>query len=134
MATLFELKDKIESGAKIRREIWNENSHISAKKDSIFSTFATNNNTLYSLSIEDLYADDWEEYKGVDYLKCIGCLCKFYNTDSDNRTIYYGILLQTTVSENETTYISHNNCSYRYCEPIRYNEVKFYEDIENESN
>ena len=136
MATLLELKNKIEAGAKIRRKSnYVKNSYISIKGN-IMSTFSNENGLPHVFTTNDLFADDWEEYKDnhTDYDKYIGCLCKFFNTDSDTRTIYYGILTKVIVTINGVIYISHNNCSYNFCKPIKSDEVKFYEDVKNENN
>lgn len=118
MTTLFELKDKILNGYKIRLPHWNKNEYIFYKP--IGNKFVTENDEDYDIETEFLFSDKWEIYKKtIDYAKCVGCLCRFWNEEG---SYVYGILN----SFYEGKFEDQCGVEYSHCEPTYYCQIEFY--------
>lgn len=65
----------------------------------------------------------------VDESKWIGCLCWFADDDGAE---YIGILHETCNSDGFFPYVCRNEIlrAFKYCRPVRRDEVKFVEDME----
>lgn len=122
MSNLTELLPAFMEGEKIRKKCWGEKQYLFFKDDNIM----TNNEVCVSFNGSD-FADDWEFYKepAINWKNIIKkkCLCWFWNSEGSktiNKLQY--------ADENEF----YDDCgrTWRYCRPVRKNEVSFYEDVE----
>lgn len=120
MSYLEELLPEFRKGAKIRRKSWVDCCYIDKK-----SIINLNNP-------ETLAADDWELYQEHVDWDCIiknKCLCWFWDDNFNHKRIYKlaGINKKADYPFENTT-----GGVYRHCQPVRKDEVTFYEDKNNE--
>lgn len=122
MSFLEELLPKFRKGAKIRRECWKEGRYIDIK--------------TVRMSCLSIMADDWEIYEDPnkeepdwDYIIKNKCLCWFYDDKKGNK--HAGLLNKVEEREFSDDSIFRNClCLWKNCEPVKKDEVVFYEDKE----
>lgn len=123
MSTLLELKKEFEAGKKLRRKDWDEipdQEYII----NLNNVVCNQDGKTYTLTTIELYADDWEVVP-EDYTKYIGCLCWF--GDIEDYLPIIGVL--TKISYNKDgKFIKENSCCWKYCRPVKPEEVKFYQE------
>lgn len=121
MATLSELKQHLLSGGKVKRASWKNPSQYLRKCYSNCGNFINQNDVFTSIGFQDAVADDWEKYESHPY---IGCLCKFWDDDRK----YYSIGVLTKIEAGtEYSYINQRGVCWLHCEPLKPEEVKFYQ-------
>lgn len=121
MSYLEELLPVFRKGAKIRCKSWKAGEYIYIdKKGSVM----TEKRNIYILDNVDFTSKGWELYQEPidwDYIIKNKCLCWFWDSEGSktiNKLQY--------ADENEF----YDDCgrTWRYCRPVRKDEVSFYED------
>lgn len=122
MAYLEELLPEFRKGAKIRSSMWSKKAYIHLKDGKILDE----SGLPYTIPAIAFHINDWELYQEpIDWNHIIinKCLCWFWESEG-SKTI------------NELQYAGENefydDCgrTWRYCRPVRKDEVSFYEDVE----
>lgn len=123
MAYLEELLPEFRNGAKIRLIGSRDDEYYYIKHNVIYNQ---NGTPIKDFSLSMVMADIWELYQEpIDWNHIIinKCLCWFWESEG-SKTI------------NELQYAGENefydDCgrTWRYCRPVRKDEVSFYEDVE----
>lgn len=121
MATLWELKQHLLSGGKIKRASWKNPSKYIRKCYSNCEDFINQNDAFIYIDFQDAVADDWENYEPYPY---IGCLCRFWDCDK----VQYSIGILTKVEAGtDYSYVNQRGMSWLHCEPLKPEEIKFYQ-------
>ena len=135
MSYLEELLPEFRKGAKIRRSNWHKNCCVKIDTSGKFTL--DNNNKIYTIYAEELLADNWEFYKELepdwDYIIKNKCLCWFWDKREDYKIA--GILEKYFNLNNISRFIANiyeEEAGFRYCRPVRRDEVTFYEDKKDE--
>lgn len=122
MSYLEELLPAFRNGAKIRSSMWSKKAYIHLKDGKILDE----SGLPYTIPAIAFHINDWELYQEpIDWNHIIinKCLCWFWESEG-SKTI------------NELQYAGENefydDCgrTWRYCRPVRKDEVSFYEDVE----
>lgn len=122
MSYLEELLPTFRNGAKIRSSMWSKKAYIHLKDGKILDE----SGLPYTIPAIAFHINDWELYQEpIDWNHIIinKCLCWFWESEG-SKTI------------NELQYAGENefydDCgrTWRYCRPVRKDEVSFYEDVE----
>lgn len=115
-------------GKRYKLDYWVTSQYIYFDKDT--NSIRSKDNSEYKLNAAQIMVDDtWEEYvELIDYEKCIGCLCEFWNNDiTQIRSI--GIFLGIS-KLGGYKYKNQFGDTYKYCKPIKPEEIKFYKEEE----
>lgn len=126
MAYLEELLPEFKKGAKIRRKDWDKGKYIVCNETFVYNDLGR----VHSLTNSDITGNVWEFYQEPepdwDYIIKNKCLCLFWNGDDRNK----GVIdyLVTVSYESYGLYENTSGCRWRYCRPVRRDEVTFYED------
>lgn len=128
MSYLEELLPEFRKGAKIRRKDWDKGKYIVCN-----GTFVDNDlGRVHSLTNSDITGNVWEFYQEpIDWGYIIEnkCLCWFW--DFENKK-YIGFL--KSVDEADPKFFKESAVYYKYCRPVRRDEVTFYEDKRDGNN
>lgn len=129
MSYLEELLPEFRKGAKIRRRIW-DNKELFVKINEAGEPVLNNGNKFEFC--RNIICSDWEFYQEPidwDYIIDHKCLCWFWDDNVNHKRIYKlaGINKKAAYPFENTT-----GGVYRYCQPVRKDEVTFYEDKNNE--
>lgn len=133
MSFFEEILFEIRKGKKVRRKSWENNEFIQLKYGNILNQ----NNEKYFID-NNVLADDWEIFKeplyDYEYIKSHGIPCWFWNCDYDSDIDYfYNRCLGRLIIYDKDDYLwfgrecSKGYESFRYCEPVKNHELKFYE-------
>lgn len=130
MARLEEVLSEFRKGAKIRATHWDKNSYIEIKNGEIVDHKGTDVGDLPFYKVMD---NDWEFYREPepdwDYIIKNKCLCWFWDKREDYKIA--GILEKYFNLNNISRFIANiyeEEAGFRYCRPVRRDEVNFYED------
>ena len=129
MSYLEELLPEFRKGAKIRRRIW-DNKELFVKINEAGEPVLNNGNKFEFC--RNIICSDWEFYQEPidwDYIIDHKCLCWFWDDNVNHKRIYKlaGINKKAAYPFENTT-----GEVYRHCQPVRKDEVTFYEDKNNE--
>ena len=123
MSYLEKLLPEFRKGAKIRKNYWNKCQYIYYKDNNIY----THKNMCINLTANELVTDYWELYHGSEpdwqYIIDHKCLCWFWNNhhSADDEEIGFLHFVDERIEKKFNTL-------YKYCRPVRRDEVTFYED------
>lgn len=119
-----EIYEGLLQGKKYRKSDWDKSCYIYF--DSDLCKFRYYDGTIFTMTNYSIMkSNNWEEYKEfINYEKCIGCLCKFWNVPLDSHTDY-GILKRIDKYE-EYCFVKENGNRSRFCKPVKPEEIKFY--------
>lgn len=128
MSYLEELLPEFRKGAKIRIKDWESDRYIYLKDDDIFNEVGL----IFDLSVYDIKTDKWELYQEPepdwDYIIENKCLCWFWDVVEEAKII--GILCKIN-NDGRNKFVRNFEGArlvYKYCRPVRRDEVTFYED------
>lgn len=130
MARLEEVLSEFRKGAKIRATHWDKNSYIEIKNGEIVDHKGTDVGDLPFYKVMD---NDWEFYREPepdwDYIIKNKCLCWFWDDDDNEINIPQGANCLKEIRKDLTySFISNSEYGWKYCRPVRKNEINFYED------
>lgn len=113
-------------GKKYRTTGWASREYIYYDKNR--HMIVTESGIEYYLSTIQIMESDWVEYfEPVDYEKCIGCLCWFWDVDKGNSRL--GELVEYH-KDSRYPFVKRKRdgvcVAYKNCEPVKSGEVKFY--------
>lgn len=132
MATLFDLKDEILKGAKIRVPYWDAGDYITYK--SVGCKFVTENGEDYDIETEILFSNEWELYQEpVDWERIINDRCLCWLWDDNFKWAICGTLANVEKGSEYRFIMSDdagNRSSYKHCRPVRRDEISFYDEKE----
>lgn len=119
-----EIYEGLLQGKKYRLNYWITDQYI--YYDDSTSSFKSEDGDEYKLNASQIMVHDtWEEYiEPINYEKCIDCLCWLWN---DKNVIHPLIGILSEIDE-DTCYkfINQSGVSYKYCIPVKPEEIKFY--------
>lgn len=127
MSYLEELLPEFRKGVKIRRRIWDDK-ELFVKINEAGEPVLNNGNKFEFC--RNINCSDWELYQEpIDWGYIIEnkCLCWFW--DFENKK-YIGFL--KSVDEADPKFFKESAVYYKYCRPVRRDEVTFYEDNKDE--
>lgn len=129
MSYLEELLPEFRKGAKIRRRIW-DNKELFVKINEAGEPVLNNGNKFEFC--RNIICSDWEFYQEPidwNYIIKNKCLCWFWGDNVNYKRIYKlaGINKKATCPFENTM-----GEVYRHCQPVRKDEVTFYEDRKDE--
>lgn len=133
MAYLEELLPEFRNGAKIRLKEWDKDFYIHIKSGRCWDE----RGARFSFQIDDLMSGNWEFFKEPepDWQKIIDnkCLCWFWD-DEDETPKSASTLsrIDDTASHKFIKISGKISFGYKFCCPVRRDEVTFYEDKEDE--
>lgn len=129
MSYLEELLPDFRKGAKIRCDYWDEGKYIQLKEDGYVYDDKDDRMELSSLTI---FGKSWELYKEPeldwDYIIKNKCLCWFWNPGEED--CVRGVLLNYYKDDNFKFISYRPRGCFKFCRPVRKDEVTFYEDME----
>lgn len=128
MSYLEELLPEFRKGARIRRKDWDKDFYIYMRDGFIY----TKRGGLFKFEYEEFNTKDWKFYQEPidwDYIIKNKCLCWFW--DFENKK-YIGFL--KSVGEADPKFFKESAVYYKYCRPVRRDEVTFYEDKRDGNN
>ncbi len=130
MAYLEELLPEFRKGAKIRKKSWDKRDYSYYKDGRIYDR---NNQAMYSFSAKALSYDGWEFYKEPEpnwqYIIENKCLCWFWDDENETPKIASALSgIDDTVSHKFIKISDGLSFGYKFCRPVRRDEVNFYED------
>lgn len=126
MATFDEILPKLKNGEKVYRKSWDNIKFIYLKNGTVYTDtderFTFDNNVL---------RDDWEVYKEVDYDYIIlnKIPCWFWTDDFESRRLGFLIIYDKDDHKWFGCDTKNGYDSHRYCQPVKRNELIFYNDI-----
>lgn len=127
MSYLEELLPEFRNGAKIRLIGSRDGEYYYIKHNVIYNQ---NGTPVKDFSLSVILSDVWELYQEpIDWGYIIEnkCLCWFW--DFENKK-YIGFL--KSVDEADPKFFKESAVYYKYCRPVRRDEVTFYEDNKDE--
>lgn len=123
MSYLEELLPEFRKGAKIRLPLWDKGQYL--RYDTKTKNIVNDKGEDTDIMGCHLSSDQWEFYKGsIDWDSIIKnkCLCWFWDNMSK---IKY---LRCIQSKEDYDFRDELGVCWKYCRPVRRNEVTFYED------
>lgn len=130
MSYLEELLPEFRKGAKIRIKNWPNPFYYEMRNGKVYNQDGYKVNVF---SHPALFENVWELYQEpIDWQYIIdnGCLCWFWDDAEDKPVICAGLI--EIASGRFSGFRSENGSCWRYCRPIRKDEVTFYEDREDD--
>lgn len=127
MSYLEKLLPEFRNGAKIRLIGSRDGEYYYIKHNVIYNQ---NGTPVKDFSLSVILSDVWELYQEPidwDYIIKNKCLCWFW--DFENKK-YIGFL--KSVDEANPKFFKESAVYYKYCRPVRRDEVTFYEDKKDE--
>lgn len=126
MAYLEKLLPEFRKGAKIRCYDWIDGFYI--QKDG--QTVIDHNNRTFHIHAEDTLSDRWELYQETepdwDYIIKNKCLCWFW--DNESNIPQSANCLKEIRKDLTYSFITNSEHGWKYCRPVRKDEIMFYED------
>ena len=126
MSYLEELLPEFRQGAKIRIKDWDSNRYIYFCNGCVFSA----DDNMVFLPSEYLNSNNWEFYIEPidwDYIIKNKCLCWFWDNESNiPQSANY---LKEIRKDLTYSFITNSEHGWKYCRPVRRDEVTFYEDL-----
>lgn len=118
-----EIHEGLLQGKKYRLSYWNEDEYIYYDVENGY--FKDKNKNTVPLVAADIMANyAWEEYvEPINYEKCIGCLCWFWDGFEENKSLSRLISYD---SEVRTPFMNDKNFRFLNCKPAKPEEIKFY--------
>lgn len=130
MSYLEKLLPEFRKGAKIRQKCWNKAAYIEFKNNDVYyNNFFTKNDKV------NISKDDWELYQETidwDYIIKNKCLCWFWDDEGDKPVICVK-MIEYGVGKFQLFRADNGSC-WKFCRPVRRDEVTFYEDGERLRN
>lgn len=126
---LEEMLPDFRKGAKIRSVLWRRGQYL--RYDAKTKDIIDEEGITYDITGNLLSSNLWEFYKEPepdwDYIIKNKCLCWFWDDNVNHKRIYKlaGINKKAAYPFENTT-----GGVYRHCQPVRKDEVTFYEDAE----
>lgn len=127
MAYLEELLPEFRKGAKIRRSMWSKKAYIHLKDGKILDE----SGLPYTIPAIAFHINDWELYQEPidwEYIIKNKCLCRFWNPGEED--CVQGVLLNYYKDDNFKFISYRPRGCFKFCRPVRKDEVTFYEDVE----
>lgn len=128
MSYLEELLPEFRNGAKIRRRIWDDK-ELFVKINEAGEPVLNNGNKFEFC--RNIICSDWEFYQEAidwDYIIKNKCLCRFWNPGEED--CVRGVLLNYYKDDNFKFISYRPRGCFKFCRPVRKDEVTFYEDVE----
>lgn len=129
MSYLEEVLPEFRKGAKIRRRIWDDK-ELFVKINEAGEPVLNNGNKFEFC--RNIICSDWELYKEPeldwDYIIKNKCLCYFWNPGEED--CVRGVLLNYYKDDNFKFISYRPRGCFKFCRPVRKDEVTFYEDME----
>lgn len=125
MSYLEELFPEFRKGAKIRQTTWNNGEYIYLGENGIIYD---ERNKPFDFTNEELFAN-WEFYQEPidwEYIIKNKCPCWFWDNDEDK--FLQISVLKKIINNPCYPYLSASSMQYKYCRPVRRDEITFYED------
>ena len=130
MAYLEELLPEFRKGTKIRQPNWEKGEYIYLGENGIVYD---ERNKPFNFTNEEIFSE-WKLYQEPkldwDYIIKNKCLCCFWDDNSvfGIRLGYLTKLMFNFPNKKEFNYCKDNGGAFKYCRPVRKDEVTFYED------
>lgn len=127
MAYLEELLPEFRKGAKIRSSMWSKKAYIHLKDGKILDE----SGLPYTIPAIAFHINDWELYQEPidwEYIIKNKCLCRFWNPGEED--CVQGVLLNYYKDDNFKFISYRPRGCFKFCRPVRKDEVTFYEDVE----
>lgn len=127
MAYLEEVLLEFRKGAKIRSSMWSKKAYIHLKDGKILDE----SGLPYTIPAIAFHINDWELYQEPidwEYIIKNKCLCRFWNPGEED--CVRGVLLNYYKDDNFKFISYRPRGCFKFCRPVRKDEVTFYEDME----
>lgn len=127
MAYLEEVLPEFRKGAKIRSSMWSKKAYIHLKDGKILDE----SGLPYTIPAIAFHINDWELYQEPidwEYIIKNKCLCRFWNPGEED--CVRGVLLNYYKDDNFKFISYRPRGCFKFCRPVRKDEVTFYEDME----
>lgn len=127
MSYLEELLPAFRNGAKIRSSMWSKKAYIHLKDGKILDE----SGLPYTIPAIAFHINDWELYQEPidwEYIIKNKCLCRFWNPGEED--CVRGVLLNYYKDDNFKFISYRPRGCFKFCRPVRKDEVTFYEDME----
>lgn len=123
----------LRNGERIRRRAWGKDKYIYRGEDySFYDETGVTCNTF--MNFEDVLYDDWEIIKepkyAWDYIIKNECSCWFWDDETEDAVI--GTLRRINFNEKFSYGSNVGDFFWKHCRPVRKDEIKFYEDKEDD--
>lgn len=128
MSYLEELLPEFRKGAKIRLIGSRDDEYYYIKHNVIYNQ---NGTPIKDFSLSMVMADIWELYQEPidwEYIIKNKCLCRFWNPGEED--CVRGVLLNYYKDDNFKFISYRPRGCFKFCRPVRKDEVTFYEDVE----
>lgn len=128
MSYLEELLPEFRKGVKIRRRIWDDK-ELFVKINEAGEPVLNNGNKFEFC--RNINCSDWELYQEPidwEYIIKNKCLCRFWNPGEED--CVRGVLLNYYKDDNFKFISYRPRGCFKFCRPVRKDEVTFYEDME----
>ena len=127
MAYLEEVLLEFRKGAKIRSSMWSKKAYIHLKDGKILDE----SGLPYTIPAIAFHINDWELYQEPidwEYIIKNKCLCRFWNPGEED--CVRGVLFNYYKDDNFKFISYRPRGCFKFCRPVRKDEVTFYEDME----